>query len=127
MASRDAGPRPRPTALDDLGDARRHDLGRVLDPLPGGSTRVITRVRAKYRWLSPLISFSMLIEFGDIWMMRKPGSTEQDRLTTDEAGMAMVSRRRPRMMAAPSERRWSDARNWLPQLRGPAAGNFFTR
>ena len=38
---------------------------------PDGSTRVITRVRAVYRWMSPTILFSMLIEFADIWMIRK--------------------------------------------------------
>jgi hypothetical protein len=28
-------------------------------------------VRSRYRWLSPSIAFSALIEFGDIWMMQK--------------------------------------------------------
>jgi hypothetical protein len=42
-----------------------------LDENPDGSTRLITRVRSRYRWLSPSIAFSALIEFGDIWMMRK--------------------------------------------------------
>jgi hypothetical protein len=28
-------------------------------------------VRSRYRWLSPSIVFSALIEFGDVWMMRK--------------------------------------------------------
>jgi hypothetical protein len=42
-----------------------------LDPHPDGSTRLITRVRSRYRWLSPSIAFSALLEFGDIWMMRK--------------------------------------------------------
>jgi hypothetical protein len=42
-----------------------------LDANPDGSTRLITRVRSRYRWLSPSITFSALIEFGDIWMMRK--------------------------------------------------------
>jgi hypothetical protein len=51
----------------------------VLDPLPGGSTRVITRVRSKYRWLSPSIAFSMLLEFGDIWMMRRMVLNLRDR------------------------------------------------
>jgi hypothetical protein len=42
-----------------------------LEPNPDGSTRLITRVRSRYRWLSPSIAFSALLEFGDIWMMRK--------------------------------------------------------
>ncbi|HSK91267.1 MAG TPA: hypothetical protein VK875_08135 [Euzebyales bacterium] len=42
-----------------------------LDAIPDGSTRLFTRVRSRYRWLSPSIAFSMLLEFADIWMMRK--------------------------------------------------------
>jgi hypothetical protein len=42
-----------------------------LDPCPDGSTRLITRVRSRYRWLFPTIAFSALVEFGDVWMMRK--------------------------------------------------------
>lgn len=42
-----------------------------LDANPDGSTRLITRVRSHYRWVSPSIAFSMLLEFADIWMMRK--------------------------------------------------------
>jgi hypothetical protein len=40
---------------------------------PDGATasRLVTRVRVKYRWLSPTILFSLLIEFADIVMMRK--------------------------------------------------------
>jgi hypothetical protein len=43
----------------------------LLDPQSDGSTRVITRVRSRYRWLSPSIAFSMLLEFADIWMIRR--------------------------------------------------------
>ena len=42
-----------------------------LDARPDGSTRLLTRVRSRYRWLSPSIAFSMLLEFADVWMMRK--------------------------------------------------------
>jgi hypothetical protein len=42
-----------------------------LDANRYGSTRLITRVRSRYRWLSPSIAFCALLEFGDIWMMRK--------------------------------------------------------
>lgn len=42
-----------------------------LDAHADGSTRLITRVRSRYRWLSPSIAFSALLEFGDIWMMRR--------------------------------------------------------
>ncbi len=43
----------------------------LLHPQPDGTTRLITRVRSRYRWLSPSIVFSMLLEFADIWMMRR--------------------------------------------------------
>lgn len=42
-----------------------------LDRRSDGSTRLIARIRSRYRWLSPSIAFSGLLEFGDIWMMRK--------------------------------------------------------
>ena len=42
-----------------------------LDAQRDGATRLLTRVRARYRWLSPSIAFSMLLEFADIWMLRK--------------------------------------------------------
>jgi hypothetical protein len=34
-------------------------------------SRLVTRVRVKYRWFSPIIVFNMLIELSDIVMMRK--------------------------------------------------------
>lgn len=43
----------------------------VAEPREDGTTRLITRIRSRYRWLSPAIAFSMLLEFGDIWMLRK--------------------------------------------------------
>ena len=42
-----------------------------LDQTNTGSTRLLTRVRSRYQWFSPSIAFSVLLEFGDIWMMRK--------------------------------------------------------
>ena len=42
-----------------------------LDKTDSGSTRLLTRVRSRYQWFSPSIAFSVLLEFGDIWMMRK--------------------------------------------------------
>lgn len=35
------------------------------------NSRLVTRVRVKYRWLLPTILFSLIIEFFDIVMMRK--------------------------------------------------------
>jgi hypothetical protein len=42
-----------------------------LSPLDETHTRLTTRVRMKYRWLSPTIVFALLVEFTDIFMMRK--------------------------------------------------------
>jgi len=41
------------------------------EPRADGTTRLITRIRSHYRWLSPAIAFSLLVEFADIWMIRK--------------------------------------------------------
>jgi hypothetical protein len=43
----------------------------VLEPRADGRTRLITRIRSRYRWRSPTIAFSMLVEFADIWMIRR--------------------------------------------------------
>jgi hypothetical protein len=42
-----------------------------LEPIDEERTRLITRVRVRYAWLSPAILFHLLIEFADIVMMRK--------------------------------------------------------
>jgi hypothetical protein len=43
----------------------------LMEPRPDGTTRLITRIRMRYRWLSPSIAFSLLVEFADIWMIRR--------------------------------------------------------
>ena len=43
----------------------------LCEPRADGTTRLITRIRSHYRWLSPSIAFSLLVEFADIWMIRK--------------------------------------------------------
>jgi hypothetical protein len=42
-----------------------------LYPAGENSTRLVTRVRMHYNWLSPSILFSLAIDVGDIVMMRK--------------------------------------------------------
>ncbi|MFQ5415696.1 MAG: hypothetical protein ACE5FL_01485 [Myxococcota bacterium] len=42
-----------------------------LYPEGAGGTRLITRVRIRYHWLSPAILFHLLFDVGDIVMMRK--------------------------------------------------------
>lgn len=57
-----------------------------LDPAAEGSTRLITRVRSRYRWRSPSIAFSALLEFGDIWMMRRMLLNLRDRVESARDG-----------------------------------------
>jgi hypothetical protein len=42
-----------------------------LYPLDAHSTRLITRMRLRYLWLSPALLFDLLADVGDIVMMRK--------------------------------------------------------
>ena len=42
-----------------------------LCPCDERHTRLITRVRMHYHWISPAILFDLLVEFTDIIMMRK--------------------------------------------------------
>jgi hypothetical protein len=42
-----------------------------LDPIDELYTRLITRVRMRYNWTSPMLLFGLLVEFADIVMMRK--------------------------------------------------------
>ena len=42
-----------------------------IEPGADGTTRLISRIRKRYRWLSSSIAFALLIEFVDIWMIRK--------------------------------------------------------
>lgn len=65
-----------------------------LDSNPDGSTRLITRVRSRYRWLSPSIAMSLLVEFTDVWMMRKMLLNLRDRaegLVTEPARSSDVA------------------------------------
>ncbi|UEL27216.1 hypothetical protein KTR40_11280 [Pseudarthrobacter sp. L1SW] len=42
-----------------------------LDPQPDGTTRLLTRIRARIRWSPTSIAFSALLEVADFWMIRK--------------------------------------------------------
>jgi hypothetical protein len=54
-------------------DDKTHDTtwAWVLDPIDQQQTRLVTRVRMRYRWTKPTILFSLLVEFADLVMMRK--------------------------------------------------------
>jgi hypothetical protein len=43
----------------------------VLELSGGSGTRLLTRIRIRYRWLHPSIVFNLLIEFADIVMIRR--------------------------------------------------------
>jgi hypothetical protein len=43
----------------------------ALYPVDLQQTRLITRVRMRYRWTKPTILFTLLVEFADLVMMRK--------------------------------------------------------
>jgi hypothetical protein len=42
-----------------------------LDPLPHGSTRLITRIRSRMRPTPRSIAFYAVVEIADIWMIRR--------------------------------------------------------
>ena len=42
-----------------------------IQPGEDGNSRLVSRVRMRYRWLSPSIIFGLLVEFFDIAMMRR--------------------------------------------------------
>lgn len=42
-----------------------------IQPGEDGTSRLVSRVRMRYRWLSPSIIFGLLVEFFDIAMMRR--------------------------------------------------------
>jgi hypothetical protein len=54
-------------------DDKTHDTTWTwaLDPVDQQRTRLVTRVRMRYRWTKPSILFSLLVEFADLVMMRK--------------------------------------------------------
>lgn len=43
----------------------------LLEPVGDDATRLLTRIRVRYRWLHPSILFGLLIEFADIFMIRR--------------------------------------------------------
>ena len=53
-----------------------------LDETAHGTPRLLSRVRSRYKWLSPSIAFSALLEFGDIWSIRKILLNLRERATT---------------------------------------------
>ena len=67
----------------------------ALYPIDEQQTRLVTRVRMRYRWTKPTILFSLLVEFADLVMMRKcllgikqraesPAATPRDLASTQQ-------------------------------------------
>lgn len=63
----------------------------VLEPAPDGTTRLITRVRSRYRWTSPTILFSVLLELSDVWMMRRMLLNLRERIEASESAHLSAS------------------------------------
>jgi hypothetical protein len=61
-----------------------------LDPLPHGSTRLITRIRSRMRPSPRSVAFYAVVEIADIWMIRKMLLTIRERAEglPDDAGSA---------------------------------------
>jgi hypothetical protein len=57
-----------------------------LDTRPDGTTRLVTRIRSRFRWTAMSIAFAGLMEFGDFWMMRKMLHGLRERAEGAEAG-----------------------------------------
>jgi hypothetical protein len=63
----------------------------ALERQPGDRTRLIARIRMRYRWTRPNVMADLvLMELGDFWMMRKElvsirGRAERDAVTTATA------------------------------------------
>jgi hypothetical protein len=79
-------------------DDKTHDTtwAWALDPVDAQRTRLITRVRMRYRWTKPSILFSLLIEFADVVMMRKCllGIKQRaEHLATTPPGLASAQRK----------------------------------
>ncbi len=69
-----------------------------IEPLDKQHTRLLTRVRMRYRWNSPLLLFNPLVEFTDIVMMRKcllGIKRRAERLAMDRSHAALMERVTP--------------------------------
>lgn len=60
-----------------------------VEPGEDGTSRLVSRVRMQYRWLSPSILFGLLVEFFDLIMMRRA------MLGIKQRAEALASRARP--------------------------------
>jgi hypothetical protein len=69
----------------------------VLDPLPDGSTRLITRVRSDPRWRPSSLAFAVILEFADFPMIRRMLLNLRDRIeAAADTSPRRRAKRRPR-------------------------------
>jgi hypothetical protein len=93
-----------------------------LDARPDGA-RVITRIRSRIRWQPISIAYSVLMEFGDFWMIRKMLLNLRER--AEAMPVAVPASETPAVAGSRSDRgRWKLA-GWTGGTvnghRGPAA------
>ena len=62
-----------------------------LEELPGGRTRLITRIRLRHRLRVTVIPELFLMEFGDFWMMRKELRSIRERAEHETAAAALAA------------------------------------
>jgi hypothetical protein len=62
-----------------------------LEELPGGRTRLITRIRLRHRLRVTVIPELFLMEFGDFWMMRKELRSIRERAEHETAAAAVAA------------------------------------
>jgi len=62
----------------------------ALVPLDPGHTRLLTRVRLTYRWVSPYLLFYLALDVGDLVMMRQSMLGIRDRAEGRKAGSMLV-------------------------------------
>jgi hypothetical protein len=62
-----------------------------LEELPGGRTRLVTRIRVHYRARPTVLSELVLLELGDFWMMRKELRSIKERAERETGAVAVAA------------------------------------
>jgi hypothetical protein len=62
-----------------------------LERLPGGRTRLVTRIRVHYRARPSVVSEVVLLELGDFWMMRKELLSIKERAERSGGALALAA------------------------------------
>jgi hypothetical protein len=62
-----------------------------LEELPGDRTRLVTRIRVRYRARPTVLSELVLLELGDFWMMRKELRSIKERAERETRAVAVAA------------------------------------